>query len=142
MTTANPTSPLSRISRPDLALGAIGLVVGLVICFVGNYHVDKGENGGTGPGIVTGIICVVLAAVLFGYVIPRARNLDRTAIILGALGVVSIVAFWSGVTPVLAAAAYSVLRRIGGASLAARLLTVLAGVAALASLIVTIVQND
>ena len=142
MTTANPTSPLSRISRPDLAVGAIGLLAGLVICFLGNYHVDKGENGGTGPGIVTAVICVVLAAALFGYVVPRARDFNRTTVILGALGVVSIVVFWAGVTPILPGAAYVVGRRAVALSPAARVLTALAGVAALASLVVTIVQND
>jgi hypothetical protein len=142
VTTANATSPLSRVSRPDLAVGAVGLLVGLVIVFLGNYHVDKGENGGTGPGIVTAIICVVLAAVLFGYVVPRAQNLERTTIILSALAIVSIVAFWSGVTPILAAAALVLLRRGAVGSNAARILTVLAVVAAVASLVVTIVQSD
>jgi hypothetical protein len=142
MTTANAASPAARVSRPDLLTGAVGLVAGLVIVFLGNYHVDKGENGGTGPGIVTAIICVALAAALFGYVVPRASNLNRTTVILAVLGIVSIVVFWAGVTPILAAAALVVMRRATAVSPPARVLTALAGVAALASLVVTIVQND
>ena len=139
--TENPTSASARLSRPDLTLAAVGLVVALVVVFIGNYDVDPGEDGGTVAGIVTAIICIVLAAALFGAILPRTRNVDRTAVILGAVTIVSLVVFWSGVPPVLAAAAFAVIRRTATPSRAARVLTALAGVAALATLVVTITES-
>ena len=49
------------LTRPNLtapALGVIGLALSLVIVFAGNYDVKPGENGGTGAGIATGLICL------------------------------------------------------------------------------------
>ena len=102
------TASDARPSNLTSLLAPIGVVVAGLIIFAGNYDVRKGDNGGTGPAIVTAIICVVLAAVLFGVVVPRARNTARTALILGIVGVVSVVVFWSGITPILAAAAVAV----------------------------------
>jgi|SRR3954453_12845410 hypothetical protein len=133
-----PTRP--RIATPTL--GLIGLCAALVIVFAGNYHVPSGENGGTGPGIVTGIICLVLAAGLFGYVVPRTVNVDRTAFVLAVLAIVSIVAFWSGVTPLLATASLAVSQP--GATTAARRVRVvqaLAVTAGIAALMVTLAQS-
>jgi len=97
--------------RSDRSLGLlapVSLVVAGLIIFAGNYDVRKGDNGGLGPAIVTAAICVVLAGVLFGYVVPRARNAIRTATILAVVAVVSVVAFWAGVLPILAAASLAV----------------------------------
>ena len=132
-------------SRPRIAAPTVGLValaVALVIVFAGNYHVPSGDNGGTGPGIVTGIICVLLAAGLFGYVVPRAKNVQRTALVLGVLGVVSILAFWSGVTPVFAGAALAVAARSeNGVSRGTQIAVGLAGVASVVALVVTLAQS-
>jgi len=119
----------------------IALVVAGIIIFAGNYDVRKGENGGTGAAIGTAIICVVLAAVLFGFVVPRARNLNRTALILGIVGFVSLVAFWSGVTPVLAAAAVAVAPPATAPGRAAKVGQGLAIAASLAALVVTLAQS-
>jgi hypothetical protein len=89
------------------ACAAGGLVLAAVVIGAGNYHVAKGESGGTGPAIVTGILCVVLAAVLFGLVVPRTRGSVRTTLVLGTLSLLSLPAFWSGITPVLAAATFA-----------------------------------
>jgi hypothetical protein len=133
-----PTRP--RIAAPTL--GLIALAVALVIVFVGNYHVADGESGGTGPGIVTGIICLALAAGLFGYVVPRSENADRTAFVLAIIAVVSIVVFWSGVTPLFAAAALAVTDR-GDTSPTrrTRIAEALAVIAAVAALAVTLAQS-
>jgi hypothetical protein len=136
--TGAPTRP--RFAAPTL--GLIALVVALVIVVAGNYHVQSGENGGTGPGIVTGIICVLLAAGLFGYVVPRTTNFERTAFILASIAVVSIVAFWSGVTPVLAAAALAVTQRADTPpTRRVRVAEALAVIASVAALIVTLAQS-
>lgn len=130
----------SRIGTTTL--GLVGLIAALVIVFAGNYHVPAGENGGTGPGIVTGVICLALAAGLFGYVVPRAANAERTALILAAIAIVSIVVFWSGVTPVFAAAALAVSERGDAApSRRVRVVEGIAVIAALAALVVTLAQS-
>ncbi|HEY7622630.1 MAG TPA: hypothetical protein VH834_22855 [Solirubrobacteraceae bacterium] len=133
------------LTRPRIAaptLGIIGLVVALVIVFAGNYHVESGENGGTGPAIITGVVCLALTLALFGYVVPRATNLDRTALILAIVAVVSVLVFWSGVTPVLTAAALAVSGRAPVAPprrvVAAE---ALAAVATLAAVIITLSQS-
>jgi len=135
----------AALRRPRLAaptLGMIGLVLALIIVFAGNYHVQSGENGGTGPGIATGAICLVLALALFGYVVPRARNLNRTALILAGLAVVSVLVFWSGVTPVLTSAALAVTGRdVVDPPRKVVVLEALALLATVAALIVTLSQS-
>jgi hypothetical protein len=97
--------PMTRQISSRWGLAGCGVAVGGLIILFGNADLKPGDNGGLGPAIVTAAIVVVLTAVLFGYVVPQVRNGRRTAMITGILAVVSIVAFWSGVTPVLAAAA-------------------------------------
>lgn len=83
----------------------------------------------------------MLAAALFGFVVPKARNVDRTALILGIVGFVSLVAFWSGVTPVLAAAAVAVAPPATSPSRAANAGQGLAIAASIAALAVTLAQS-
>jgi hypothetical protein len=75
-------------------------------------------------------------------VVPRATNLDRTALILAIVAVVSVLVFWSGVTPVLTAAALAVSGRAPVAPprrvVAAE---ALAAVATLAAVIITLSQS-
>lgn len=101
---ANPTS------KPT-TFAAIGLTLAAVVIVAGNYHVAPGENGGTGPAIFTAILCVLLTAAVFGVVVPRVRRLERSTLVLGILAVVSLAAFWSGITPVLATSAFAVAAR-------------------------------
>lgn len=110
MTTTTAAAP-ARTTPKSMTYGAIGLVLAAVVIVAGNYHVAPGENGGTGPAISTAVLCVLLTAVLFGVVVPRARRLERTTLILGILSLVSLVVFWSGITPVLAASAFAVAAR-------------------------------
>jgi hypothetical protein len=90
---------------PTATAAAAGISGALLIVFVANYRVPAGQNGGTGPGVITGLGCLALAGLLFGLVLPRLRNSDGATLVLAALAVISVVAFWSGATPVLAAAA-------------------------------------
>jgi hypothetical protein len=129
-----------RLTRPNVnmpMLAGIGLALAAVIIFAGNYKVEDGENGGTGPGIFTAVVCVALAAALFGYVVPRATNLNRTALILGILAVLSVVVFWSGVTPVLTMAAIAVSKR--GDSQPSRAVVIVEALAVLASVLAVVV---
>jgi hypothetical protein len=85
-----------------------GIVLSAITIFAGNYDVQPGENGGVGPAIITGVGCAVVAAVLFLLVVPRVRDADRAALVLGILTVLSIAIFWSGLTPILGAATLAV----------------------------------
>jgi hypothetical protein len=125
-------------SRRDLPVAIGGLVLAAIIILVGNTNLEPGENGGTGPAIVTSVICLVLAAALFAFVVPRARNTDRTALILGGAALLTIVVFWSGVTPVLAAAAVAVARRAPAPGRAAVAGQILGALGTLVALVVTI----
>ena len=139
------TAVSESIQRPAVlgrrGLAAVGVVVGGLIILFGNADVKKGENGGLGPAIVTAAIVVVLAAVLWGFVLPRVQNHGRAAIILGIVGVVSIVAFWSGVTPVLAAAAVAAAPLNERHGRGVRIAQGLAAVAAVLALVVTVAQS-
>ncbi|MGN6688036.1 MAG: hypothetical protein ACTHK1_10900 [Actinomycetales bacterium] len=99
-TTTAPTS--SRLARLAL-LGAAGAAV---VIAAGNYNVPKGENGGLDEAIQTAILCAIVAAGVFGLVLPRVHTGHRTAVVLGVLTILSVAVFWSGLTPILAAATW------------------------------------
>lgn len=103
MTTTTTSAPATRTVTAG-RFAAIGVGLAAIVIFACNYDLPKGENGGTGPAIWTAVLCAVVAAVLFGLVVPRSRHHERAALTLGILTVLSIAAFWSGVTPILGAA--------------------------------------
>src|SRR5690242_20214062 len=105
--TATTTTPTTRIPS-TWVLAATGAVLSAVVILVGNYNVPAGENGGLADGITTAVLCAVAGALLFGLVVPRLRGSERTVLVLGVVTVLSVAVFWSGVTPLLAAAALAV----------------------------------
>jgi hypothetical protein len=118
-----------------MLFAAGSVVLAAVFLAIANFKDDEG-NGGTGPYLITVAIAVAAALVLFWL---ARRFLDRPstpALVLAILGAVSLVVFWAGVTPALAAvAAYLALEareRSGGgdgkatAALAVAALTVVA----------------
>jgi ABC-type branched-subunit amino acid transport system permease subunit len=133
-TTASLPADSSRV------LAAVGAVLSGFVIFAGNYNVQDGENGGLWPGIVTAVLCAILLAVLFGYVMPRVHNVDRAVLVLGVLSVVSLIAFWSGVPPVLAAATVGLRQR--EPSRRNTVLACVAGAAAALTVIVTAAQSN
>jgi hypothetical protein len=103
------TSPSSALRAPGTGvLAAGGLVLSAIVIFLGNYNVRPGENGGTSDGIFTGVLCAIVAALLFGVVVPRVRGRQGAAVALGVVTVLSLAVFWAGITPILAAAALAV----------------------------------
>lgn len=110
MSSTTASSVINRAYKTT-TFALIGVVLAAIVIFVGNYNVPKGENGGASEGLSTAVFCAVIAAVLFGLVVPRVRNADRGALVLGVLTVLSVAVFWTGVTPVLAASTLAIGRR-------------------------------
>lgn len=102
-------SDLTTARRPSTAvLATASIALAALIVFAGNDNVPSGETGGTSQGIGTGILCLGVAALLFGVVVHRSRNDNRTVLTLGILTVLSLAVFWSGLTPILAGATLAV----------------------------------
>jgi phosphoglycerol transferase MdoB-like AlkP superfamily enzyme len=99
---------MTRQSILPAAFGAIALAA--LLSAVGTFGL-VGEGSETHATreylVVLGIIGVAALAV-FGWAVPRALDspvVGWTAVVLGVLAIVSVLAFWSGLPPVLAAGA-------------------------------------
>lgn len=130
-----PTPPLTQTAAVS------GIAIAGLIIFAGNYNVGRGENGGLGPAIITAVGCLLVTAVLYGAVLPRTRRSNPSAVILGILAVLSLAAFWSGVTPVLAGAALATSASAPVTSRAARIAQAAGGVATIIALAVTLASS-
>ena len=89
-----------RVVAP-VAIGAIALATTLAA--VGTY--GGNEQQGTREFLVVCAIIAVAAAVVFGLVVPRGLQREAagaTALTLSILGLLTVLAFWSGLTPILA----------------------------------------
>ncbi len=89
-----------RVIAP-VAIGAIA--VATTLAAIGTY--GGNEEQGTGEFLVVCAIIAVAAAVVFGFVVPRGLQREAagaTALTLSVLGLLAVVAFWSGLTPILA----------------------------------------
>ena len=104
MTSTTASTALAP-ARRSAVLASVGIGLAGVVILVGNWHVPAGQHGGAVPALVSAVLCAAVAGVLFGLVVPRSRRAGRTTLVLGILAVLSLVAFWSGVTPVIGAAA-------------------------------------
>jgi hypothetical protein len=93
------TTTLHRIQDERLA-GALALLLTLGGLALANFG-GSGDNGGAGAYAVTVGACAVLAAVLFGRVLPAASEPARAAWLLAALALAACVVFWSGLPFVL-----------------------------------------
>jgi len=138
------TATTERVAPPRRLVtiyAIVSLVLAGIIIFLGNYDLQPGDNGGLGPAIVTAVGCLVVAAIIYAVVLPRTRRADRTALILAILAVLSLVVFWSGVTPVLAGGALAVTAERGDVSRTARVAQIAAVVATVLVLAVSISQS-
>lgn len=84
--------------------GALVAAIAIGAVAIANF-VAEGENGGMGPFLVSVAVILVLAAVIFGRVLPGAGDAARTALILAIVALVTVAVFWSGIPQVLAPAA-------------------------------------
>ena len=121
------STTLHPIQNERLAAG-LALILTIVPLAFANFS-DTGENGGVGPYVVCVGVAVILAAVLFGRVLPQTDNPQRAAWILAVLALVTLFAFWSGLPMVLGIGAiYSGARAGRAAPAAAGALAVVLGV--------------
>lgn len=139
MTSTTSESRTTRVTSQTAAVAGLALA-GLII-FAGNHHVAAGENGGLGPALITGIGCLLVTAVLYRLVLPRTRASNRTAIVLATLCVLSLAVFWSGLTPVLTAAALAATSNAAQVSRAARIAQAAAGLATALALAVSLASS-
>lgn len=81
-----------------LAAGLALLITTGALAFA---NFSGGENGGVGPYAVCVVVCAILAAVLFGRVLPNVADPVKVGWILAALALVTGVVFWTGLPFVL-----------------------------------------
>jgi asparagine N-glycosylation enzyme membrane subunit Stt3 len=91
------------MSRMTL-FAAGSFVVAAVFLAFANFGDDDG-NGGTGPYFVTLGIALAAAVVLFWLARRFLERPSTPALVFAIVGAVSLVVFWLGVTPALAAVA-------------------------------------
>jgi hypothetical protein len=64
------------------------------------------EDSSTGDYVFVLVIIGVLAAIVYGFVVPRAARgiwpMARTGLILSILGLLAVIVFWSGAPPIFA----------------------------------------
>jgi uncharacterized membrane-anchored protein len=91
------------VSRTPL-LAALGLGTALVLNAVGTFWSAGDAEHGLGSFLVVAAVSAVATALVFGLVVRTAARGDagRRAVVLGALGALSFVVFWAGITAPLA----------------------------------------
>jgi hypothetical protein len=103
------TTTIHRIQDERLA-GGLAMLLALGALAAANFS-GNGDDGGAAPYVITIAVCAIVAAVLFARVLPNAANPAAASWILAALGLVTLVVFWSGLPIVLGmGAVYSGLR--------------------------------
>ena len=129
------------VSRQSLnAVAAVAAAS--MLAFVAWANFGAGDNGGPGVFAVTAAIGLVLIGVLFWWYIPNARRPAAAGLTTALLGLVSVVAFWSGLPFVLGPAAAvlgEIARRRGespGVGSVALVLGVIAAVAGAAGVLI------
>lgn len=92
------------ISERVIALAAIGAIaIATTLAAVGTY--GGNDDQGTREFLVVCAIIAVAAAVVFGLIVPRGLQREAagaTALTLSVLGLLTVVVFWSGLSPILA----------------------------------------
>lgn len=131
------TSAAPDLTRSRAVIVAIASSAIQMLMLVPGYREDGSFQ--LGEWLVVLAISLVLSVVLFLFVVPRGHV--TAGIVLGALALASLVAFWAGITLPLAAASAAVgwrLRRDGNTAAGPVVVLALAAVAALALVAITI----
>ena len=96
-----------NLSRPNVyGVGLAAAALTAIALAAANFvNADQSENGGGIEYALTLGASLVVALALFGWAIPRSARPDRAGLVVGAIGVLSLAAFWSGLPYVLGPAA-------------------------------------
>jgi hypothetical protein len=86
-------------------VAAAAAVAAAALANLGNLTTHKDENGGLGAFVGCAIVALIIAALLFGWALPRWQESRRAPLVLTALAAVSLGAFWAGLPEVVAPAA-------------------------------------
>lgn len=89
--------------RAVAPVAIVTIALATVLAAVGTW--SGGDDQGTKQFLVVCAIIAVAAAVVFGLVVPKGLQREAagaTALTLSILGLLTVVAFWSGLTPILA----------------------------------------
>lgn len=112
--------------------GAMALVIALAGVAWANFGAD-GDNGGAGPFAVTAVVLVLVAALVYGRVLPGTQNPAKVAIWCAAIALVTGLVFWTGLPILLGIAAVAAGARSG--STAGSVAAVIGGLVAIAGLV-------
>ena len=86
--------------------GVLAAALAAVALAVANFvSTEPGENGGGAAYAATLAISLLVAAAVFGWAIPRSERPAQVGLVVGAIGLLSVAAFWSGLPYVLGPAA-------------------------------------
>jgi hypothetical protein len=86
--------------------GMLAVALAAAALAVANFvSTEPGENGGGVAYTVTLGISLIVAAGVFGWAIPRSERPAHVGLVVGAIGLLSVAAFWSGLPYVLGPAA-------------------------------------
>jgi len=94
---------MTRTSTFRVALGAVATAALLAA-----WGTFGQETHATREYLVVLALVGVAAVAVFGWAVPRAlrsATIGRTAVVLGVLGVVTVLVFWSGLPPIFASGA-------------------------------------
>lgn len=128
------------LSRQHVAAAGFASAALAAVALAAANFVSEGENGGLGPYAVTLAASAVLAAVVFGWAIPRSERPARAGLVSAAFALLSVPVFWTGLPYVLGPAAivYGAIgrtrpatARAGSVAIAAGALATLAAIAGL-----------
>ena len=89
----------------DWALAGIGVMLGLAAMAVDHLLGDDPGLEDPPTFLISAAIILVIAAVLFGFVVPRARDSRRAGFIVAIVSVFSLALVWLGVPFAVAPAA-------------------------------------
>ena len=86
--------------------GVLAVALAAVALAVANFvSTEPGESGGGAAYAATLAISLLVAAAVFGWAIPRTERPGHVGLAVGAIGLLSVAAFWSGLPYVLGPAA-------------------------------------
>jgi hypothetical protein len=102
------------VSAVDLALAAVGIALGLAAMAVDHLLGDDPGLEDPPAFAISALVVLAIAGLLFGRVVPRARDPRRAGFIVALLGVASLPLIWLGVPFAVAPAAIALGRKGDG----------------------------